>query len=103
MHLICLRHGYALVTALSRSDHPATSFPTPSPIKEQELIIELEDVYKSYGDLELFKGLSLQVRKGEAVIIMGESGSGKSQLIRLMNGLVLPDRGSVRLFGKNTR
>lgn len=68
-----------------------------------DIIIELEDVYKSYGDLHLIKGLSLQVVHGESVVIMGESGSGKSQLIRLMNGLVLPDRGSVRLFGKDTR
>lgn len=75
--------------------------PTSAPAGE--IIIELEDVYKSYGDLHLFKGLSLQVKLGEAVVIMGESGSGKSQLIRLMNGLVLPDSGVVRLFGKDTR
>jgi len=60
-------------------------------------------VYKSYGDFHLFKGLNLTVYEGESVVVMGESGSGKSQLIALMNGLVLPDKGSVKIFGKDTR
>lgn len=68
-----------------------------------EPIIVLENVTKTYGDLKLMRGLSLTIHKGEAVVIMGESGSGKSQLIKLMNGLVLPDSGSVKLFGKDTR
>ena len=66
-------------------------------------MIELTDVHKSYGDLHLFRGLSLTVYEGETVVVMGESGSGKSQLIALMNGLVLPDKGSVKIFGKDTR
>lgn len=69
----------------------------------RRVFIELEDVYKSYGDLKLFEGLSITVYEGESVVVMGESGSGKSQLIALMNGLVLPDKGSVRIFGKDTR
>lgn len=66
-------------------------------------LIALENVHKSYGELKLFRGLNLEVYPGEAVVVMGESGSGKSQLIRLMNGLVLPDEGSVRIFGQDTR
>lgn len=67
------------------------------------MFIELDDVYKSYGELKLFEGLSITIYEGETVVVMGESGSGKSQLIALMNGLVLPDKGSVRIFGKDTR
>lgn len=69
----------------------------------QAPMIVLEDVTKTYGELKLFRGLSLTVQKGESVVVMGESGSGKSQLIKLMNGLVLPDSGRVLLFGKDTR
>lgn len=79
---------------------PASSV-APAPMSEP--IIELIDVYKSYGSNTVMQGLSLQVRKGEAVVIMGESGSGKSQLIKLMNGLVLPDKGVVKIFGRDTR
>lgn len=66
-------------------------------------LIELDSVYKSYGDLKLFEDLSITIYEGESVVVMGESGSGKSQLIALMNGLVLPDRGTVRIFGQDTR
>lgn len=71
--------------------------------KARPALIELRDVHKSYGDLHLFRGLNLSVYEGETVVVMGESGSGKSQLIALMNGLVLPDKGSVKVFGKDTR
>lgn len=63
-------------------------------------IIELIDVYKSFGALDLLKGVSLTVYAGETFIIAGQSGSGKSVLLKMLNGLVTPDRGVVKLFGK---
>ncbi|RWM38007.1 MAG: amino acid ABC transporter ATP-binding protein, partial [Mesorhizobium sp.] len=50
-------------------------------------IISLRDVHKSFGAVEVLKGISFDVRKGEVICIIGPSGSGKSTLIRCINGL----------------
>ncbi len=55
----------------------------------------LDNVSKSFGHLEVIKGISLTVRKGEHVVIFGPSGGGKSTLLRLMNLLEVPDSGIV--------
>ena len=58
----------------------------------------IQDVHKSYGDIEVLKGVSLTVAKGEVVCIIGPSGSGKSTLIRCVNALTPFDSGSIRVF-----
>lgn len=64
-------------------------------------VIELRGVYKSFGADEVISGLDLEIMPGQTSIIAGVSGSGKSVLLRLMNGLTLPDRGEVLLFGED--
>lgn len=71
----------------------------PFPIDSDEPIIELRDVYKSFEGESVLEGLSLSIRPGDITVIIGASGSGKSVLIRHMNGLHLPDKGEVFLFG----
>lgn len=58
-------------------------------------LLALNDVHKSFGHLEVIKGISLTVRKGEHVVIFGPSGGGKSTLLRMMNLLEIPDSGTV--------
>lgn len=58
-------------------------------------LLELNDVRKSFGQIEVIKGVSLKVKKGEHVVIFGPSGGGKSTLLRMMNLLELPDSGTV--------
>ena len=58
-------------------------------------MIRLEDVHKSFGDLEVLKGINLNVKEGEKLVIIGPSGSGKSTLIRCMNYLEEPTSGKV--------
>ena len=58
-------------------------------------MINVEDVYKSYCDVGVLKGLSLKVEKGETVVILGQSGVGKSVLLRLLLGLEKPDSGEI--------
>jgi len=58
-------------------------------------LLVLDKVSKSFGHLEVIKGVSLTVRKGEHVVIFGPSGGGKSTLLRLMNLLEVPDSGKV--------
>src|SRR6202035_1969929 len=62
-------------------------------------IVECSDVQKSYGACEVLKGISLSVRKGEVVCIIGPSGSGKSTLIRCINALVPITSGNINVHG----
>lgn len=62
-------------------------------------MIEINNVHKSYGDLEVVKGVSLAVNKGEVVSIIGGSGSGKSTLLMCINGLEPIQKGSIRVDG----
>lgn len=62
-------------------------------------MIEIENVHKSFGQLEVIKGVSLTVDKGEVVSIIGGSGSGKSTLLMCINGLESIQSGSIRVDG----
>jgi polar amino acid transport system ATP-binding protein len=62
-------------------------------------MLEIEDLHKSFGDLEVLKGVSLRVRPGEVIIVIGPSGSGKSTLLRCINRLEEPTRGRIRVDG----
>ncbi len=62
-------------------------------------MIEIDNVYKSFGDLDVIKGVSLTVNKGEVVSIIGGSGSGKSTLLMCINGLEPIQKGSIRVDG----
>jgi len=63
-------------------------------------VIVLQDVHKHYGSLEVIKGVSAEVTKGEVVCIIGPSGSGKSTLLRCINGLEAYDGGEIRVDGQ---
>jgi polar amino acid transport system ATP-binding protein len=62
--------------------------------------LRVQGLAKSYGTLEVLRGVDLEVRPGEVTVILGPSGSGKSTLLRLVNHLERPDRGFVALDGE---
>ena len=62
-------------------------------------MIQLTDVYKAFGDKQVLRGFSLDVKEGETMVIMGYSGSCKSVAIKHIVGLLTPDRGSVKVDG----
>src|SRR5262245_56955253 len=62
-------------------------------------MIEIDNVHKSFGQLEVIKGVSMTVSKGEVVSIIGGSGSGKSTLLMCINGLEPIHKGSIRVDG----
>ena len=61
----------------------------------QEAVIRLVDIHKSFGDLHVLSGISMEVQKGESAVVMGGSGSGKSVLIKHIVKLLTPDKGEV--------
>ena len=63
--------------------------------------ITVTDIRKNFGAVEALKGVSLDVADGEKVVVIGPSGSGKSVLIRCINGLEVPDSGTVVVEGMN--
>ncbi len=66
----------------------------------EQPIVSIRDVHKSFGDLEVLKGVSLDVMKGEVICIIGPSGSGKSTLIRCINALNDIQAGSIQVEGQ---
>lgn len=67
---------------------------------ENDIVISLKGIRKSFGSLEVLKGIDLEVRKGENVVVLGRSGSGKSVLIKIIAGLLRPDEGTVKVLGQ---
>lgn len=64
-------------------------------------MIEFRDVHKSFGSLEVLKGINLKIEKGQVVTLIGPSGSGKSTILRCMNLLERPTSGQVLIAGKD--
>jgi len=64
-------------------------------------MIKVEDLHKSFGGLEVLRGVSFQVAKGEILALLGRSGYGKSVLLKHVPGLIRPDRGRVLIDGSD--
>ncbi len=63
-------------------------------------IIEIKDLYKNYNNLQVLKGIDLEINEGEVISIIGSSGSGKSTLLRSINLLEIPQNGTITFDGK---
>lgn len=63
-------------------------------------MISIKGLYKQFGDLEVLKGIDLDVDKGKVVVIIGPSGSGKTTMLRCLNVLETPTRGSISIEGQ---
>ncbi|WP_318241986.1 amino acid ABC transporter ATP-binding protein [Arthrobacter gallicola] len=82
---------------MSRSAAPAALEPgTPAATRG---LVEITNVYKSFGQVEVLRGVSLTVQPGEVVVILGPSGSGKSTLLRTINHLEKVDAGHIAVDG----
>ncbi len=78
----------------------AESTPKAAPSWEGP-VVEITGLTKSFGEHHVLNGVSLQVNKGENLVVLGKSGSGKSLLIKCLVGLESPDEGEIRVFGRN--
>lgn len=68
--------------------------------KSQERVIEIKGLNKSFGTLDVLKDVDLNLFKGENLVVLGKSGSGKSVLIKIIVGLLKPDSGDVMVLGQ---
>lgn len=66
----------------------------------EETVVEIRGLKKAFGDLEVLQGVDLDLYKGENLVVLGKSGSGKSVLIKIMVGLLKQDEGSMKIFGQ---
>ncbi|KAL2555294.1 Protein TRIGALACTOSYLDIACYLGLYCEROL 3 [Forsythia ovata] len=67
---------------------------------ESDVLIECRNIYKSFGEKQILRGVSFKIRLGEAVGIIGPSGTGKSTILKIMAGLLVPDKGEVLIRGR---
>ena len=69
-------------------------------INKEETVIAINGLYKSFGELNVLNGIDLTLHRGENIAVLGKSGSGKSVLIKIIAGLLKPDKGEVTVLGK---
>ncbi|MGY6559816.1 MAG: ABC transporter ATP-binding protein [Nitritalea sp.] len=68
-----------------------------------EKVVEIRDLYKSFGDNHVLRGVDLDLFKGENLVVLGKSGTGKSVLIKIMVGLLTIDSGDITIFGQSIK
>lgn len=76
--------------APTQPQQPAAATAAHSPT-QADVLIEMKNVYKSFGSKPILRGANITIRRGEAVGIIGGSGTGKSTTLRIMAGLLMPD------------
>ena len=70
-----------------------------APLESKNPVIEVKNLKKSFGSLQVLDGIDISIQKGENIAVLGRSGSGKSVLIKIISGLLSPDSGLVKVFG----
>ena len=70
-------------------------------IDRDNAVIQIRDLKKSFGDLHVLRGVDLDIFKGENLVVLGRSGTGKSVLIKIIAGLLKPDAGTVTVMGED--
>src|SRR5690606_11845928 len=80
------------------SRHARIMLKTGGHIDYEKQVITVRDVSKSFGDLDVLRGVDLNLFKGENLVVLGRSGTGKSVLIKLISGLLKPDTGTIEVL-----
>lgn len=70
-------------------------------LQTDESVIRIQNLYKSFGEKHVLSGVNLDLHRGENLVVLGRSGTGKSVLIKIIAGLLKPDKGSVEVLGRD--
>lgn len=70
-------------------------------ISTEESVIQLRDLHLAFGSNKVLKGFTAELKKGENLVVLGKSGSGKSVLIKCIIGLIKPDKGTIHVLGRS--
>lgn len=70
-------------------------------LQPDESVIRIQNLYKSFGEKHVLSGVNLDLHRGENLVVLGRSGTGKSVLIKIIAGLLKPDKGSVEVLGRD--
>src|SRR3990167_10262658 len=73
------------------------------PVNHKENIVEVKNIYFSYGEDEILKNVNLNIHRGDYLGIVGSNGSGKTTLLKIILGLLKPSSGSIKLFGQDAK
>jgi branched-chain amino acid transport system ATP-binding protein len=89
------------------SDTTTTDMPVAAPVAasqrpgaDAEMVLEIKDLHTFYGAIEALKGISIHVRKGEIVTLIGANGAGKSTTLKTISGLLQPRSGEIKFMGE---
>ncbi|PON37904.1 Phosphonate C-P lyase system [Trema orientale] len=95
-----LRNDGSFATKLNDSIKSECLSRVREPDDDSDVLIECRDVHKSFGEKHILRGVSFKIRHGEAVGVIGPSGTGKSTVLKIIAGLLTPDKGEVYIRGK---
>jgi phospholipid/cholesterol/gamma-HCH transport system ATP-binding protein len=91
----------ALAPDAEETERDKTAADPNADVDAEGNVVSIKGLYKRFREHEVLKGIDLHVKKGENVVVLGKSGSGKSVLIKCLVGLEWPDAGELELFGKD--
>ncbi|GAB2218500.1 hypothetical protein Droror1_Dr00001725 [Drosera rotundifolia] len=97
-----LRDGFSSIS-LKDSSKPVNLNSFQDSEDEADVLVECRDIYKSFGEKHILRGISFKIRHGEAVGIIGPSGTGKSTVLKIIAGLLAPDKGDVYIRGRRRK
>jgi phospholipid/cholesterol/gamma-HCH transport system ATP-binding protein len=86
---------------IDKMEETAVKHKEEAQLSKHDIVVDIEHISKSFGSKEVLKDISLKIKRGDNVVVLGKSGEGKSVTIQCIVGLLTPDSGTVKVFGED--